>query len=728
MDGKPRKRGNHENGGVSWFRGFEFRGFVVSSFVVSWFRISWFVVSCVVVSSPACSRPSSPPDILLITLDTTRADHIGAYGDRGARTPRLDRLASEGVLFERAIAAAPITLPAHASLFTGRYPFAHGVRNNGNFSLKDGATLTTWLHGRGYRTAAFVSAFVLDRRFGLDAGFDHYDDRMDGGGETLPKSSSEPERRGDRTARAAVDWLNANGRDERPWFVWIHLYDPHDPYDPPSPLREAFANRLYDGEIAFADEAIGSVVDGVARLGRRRPALVAVVGDHGESLGEHDEATHAMFVYEAPLHVPMIIAWPGHLPAGKRVAAIARSVDLAPTLFDLAVQGKTEGLHGQSLAPAIDGTGAPPASAYSETYFPLFYMNWAPLRSLQDDRWKLIDAPQPELYDLSADPREQTNLAVREPARTAALKRALDELTGHQAGVMSERPMDAETIQKLAALGYIGASSGGTAPSSEGTLPDPKSMIAVFNRLQQANAALQQGRLGDAEVIARDLRTREPKNAFAAIVLANVEMEQGRYRDAIAGYQAYLALVPASAEAHHRIAICYSRLGEVDRALGEDAAALAIDPRASDARMLRGGLLASRGRIDEALHELRAAVEIDPSNAMFRVGLARVLITARRYEEASSELVRALDLQPGNPAAHAASGTLLMAQGRPDQAAAAFEAALRANEDQDDVRLDLARALEQAGRGAAAQAEYRRLAEGRETPPDIRRAAQARLR
>src|SRR5262245_48256829 len=180
----------------------------------------------------ACvASPRTPPDILLITLDTTRADHIGAYGDRNARTPRLDRLASEGVLFERAIASAPITLPAHVSLFTGRYPYVHGVRNNGNFSLKDGSTLATWLHDRGYRTAAFVSAFVLDRRFGLSAGFDHYDDQLDA------SPNNEPERRADRTAHAALDWLNANSRDEWPWFVWVHLYDPHDPYDPPEPLR-----------------------------------------------------------------------------------------------------------------------------------------------------------------------------------------------------------------------------------------------------------------------------------------------------------------------------------------------------------------------------------------------------------------------------------------------------------------------------------------------------------
>jgi arylsulfatase A-like enzyme/cytochrome c-type biogenesis protein CcmH/NrfG len=709
---------------------------VVRGFAFSWFVLSWFAFSCFVFSCTAVRRGGSPPDILLITLDTTRADHIGAYGDSNARTPRIDRLASQGVLFERAISSAPITLPAHVSLFTGRYPYVHGVRNNGNFSLRDGSTLATWLHDRGYRTAAFVSAFVLDRRFGLAAGFDHYDDQMDAGvmaatprgGNAPPSASSEPERRGDLTARAAVDWLNANGRDQRPWFVWIHLYDPHDPYQPPEPLRQAFADRPYDGEIAFADEAVGSVLDSIEKLGRGQTPLVALVGDHGESLGEHEEATHAMFVYEAALRVPMILAWPGHLPAGRRVGGIARGVDLAPTLLDLAAAAKPESIQGQSLMPTVSGHGAAPESAYAETYFPLFYMNWAPLRSLQDDRWKFIDAPEPELYDLSADAHERTNLAAREPARAAALKRALDAMTQGTTGAMSERQMDRETVQKLAALGYVAPSAPAIAADTQGARPDPKKMIGIFNRLREANAALQQGRPGDAEGIARDVHTRDPKNSFAAILLANVEMEQGRYRAAISSYKAYLELVPASADAHHRIAICYSRLGDIDRALVEDEAALAIDPRAADARMLRGGLLASRGRIDDALGELRAAVEINPANAPYRIGLARVLIAARRYDEAGTALARALELQPMNPAAHAASGALLAARGEADRAVAAFQKSLELDETQDDVRLDLARTLEQAGRGAAAEAEYRRLASGRETPPDIRRAATERLR
>src|SRR5438552_199814 len=257
------------------------------------------------------------PDILLVTLDTTRADHLGAYGNRRAQTPRLDQLARDGVLFERAIAAAPITLPAHASLLTGLYPFAHGVRNNGTFSLRSEVpTLTQVLHERGYLTAAFISAFVLDRRYGLANGFDEYDDRL----ENRP-GQGELERRGDHTARAAAEWLKRARGERRPLFLWIHLYDPHDPYDPPSPFREAFADRPYDGEIAFADQALGSILDQLERLGRPSRPIVAVVGDHGESLGVHDEETHAMFVYESTLRVPLILSWPGHLPAGRRVPA-----------------------------------------------------------------------------------------------------------------------------------------------------------------------------------------------------------------------------------------------------------------------------------------------------------------------------------------------------------------------------------------------------------------------
>ena len=666
----------------------------------------------------------TPPDILLVTLDTTRADHLGAYGDRNAQTPRLDQLARDGALFERAMTSAPITLPAHASLLTGLYPFAHGVRNNGTFSLRSSVpTLTTVLHERGYLTGAFVSAFVLDRRYGLAQGFDEYDDRL-----PARTGRSELERRGDQTARAAGEWLHRVGRDQRPLFLWVHLYDPHDPYDPPPPFREAFAGRPYDGEIAFADRAFATILDQYAGLGRRAPPVVAVVGDHGESLGEHEEQTHAMFVYEATLRVPLIVSWPGHLPAGRRVPAVVRGIDVAPTLLDLAGQPPLAGMQGQSVVPLMNGRAIAPASAYSETYFPLLYMNWAALRSIRDERWKFIDAPVPELYDLTADAAERSNLAAREPARAAAMRRALDSMTGGAAGAMSRSTIDAETVRKLAALGYIGAANGEA--DTRGTLAraDPKAMIGVFNRLREANGALQSGRPAEAEMVAREVLGRDRRNAFALLVLANAGMDQAHYREAISHYHEYAELVPGSADAHHRMAICLARLGRPDQALAEEEAALVIDPRDAEARELRGGLLVERGNIDEGLRDLRAATEIDPGHAPFRVGLARALITAHLFDEAAKELDRALQLRPRFAAAHAAYGSLALARGETGRAIEAWRRALELDDSQDDARLDLARALESAGRGAEAQTEYRRLARAPETPAAVRSAARARLR
>jgi uncharacterized protein (TIGR02996 family) len=663
-----------------------------------------------------CStRPAARPNVLLITLDTTRADHIGAYGDRLARTPNIDRVASSGVVFERAITTAPLTLPAHVSLLTGLYPFAHGVRNNGNFTLGERVpTLATALHEAGYRTAAFVSAFVLDRRYGLARGFDRYEDRVD------------LERRGADTAALADAWLTETAADSRPFFVWLHLYDPHDPYDPPPPFRDAFADRPYDGEIAYDDEVIGRLLDRLRASALDRTTVVAIAGDHGESLGEHAEATHGLFVYEATIRVPLIISGGGRVPAGRRVPALVRGIDLAPTLLDAAHVAPMRGVQGESLLPLIEGRAKGTQEAYSETYFPQLYMNWAPLRSIRDERWTFIDAPSPELYDLANDSRELANLAPSEPARANALKRALDAVTGGGEGPIAPARVDRETAQKLAALGYIGAAV--ERPAGGPVRPDPKAMVEVFNRLRDANAAIQQRRFADAESAARGVLQRDALNAFATMLLARAEMEQGRYREAAAGYRRYAALVPTSADAHHWTAICLSRLGDTDGALGEAEAALVLDPRHAEALDLRGGLLASRGRTDEALAALRAAVDIAPDNVPFRIGLARVLLGAHRLEEAGDEIRRALERQPENADALAASGALLAARGQLDAARMAFERALARRPDDDDARLDYAGVLEKLGRRAQARAEYARLAAGSDTPGAIRRAARAHLR
>jgi len=673
------------------------------------------VLLAIIALAGCRSGVATRPNLLLITLDTTRADHLGAYGDRRARTPNIDRLAAGGIVFERAITAAPLTLPAHASLLTGLYPFAHGVRNNGHFTLGDGVpTIATALHDTGYRTAAFVSAFVLDRRYGLARGFDRYDDRV------------ELERRGSDTAAAAGAWLTETAGDPRPFFVWLHLYDPHDPYDPPPPYREAFADRPYDGEIAFDDEVIGTVLGRLRDLGVDRATIVAVAGDHGESLGEHGEATHGLFVYEPAIRIPMIVAGTDRVPAGRRVTALVRGIDLAPTLLDLLHAPALAGAQGQSLMPLVAGRAKGPDEAYSETYFPQLYMNWAPLRSIQDERWKFIDAPSSELYDLANDARELANRAPGEPARAAALTRALAGVTGGGEGVMAPSRIDRETAQKLAALGYIGAVD--QRPSEGKARPDPKAMVDVFNRLRDANAAIQQRRFDAAESAARAVLERDASNAFATMIVARAQMEQGRYREAVGSYRRYAALVPSSADAHHWVAICLARVGDGGRAIAEEEAALALDARYAEAHELRGGLLAAAGRLDPAIADLQAAVEIAPGNVAFRVGLARALVTARRLDDAAREIQRALDAQPENADALAASAGLLVAQGQLDAARLAFARSLAVRPDADDVRLDYAGVLQRLDRRAEARAEYERLAIGRETPDDIRRAARARLR
>jgi arylsulfatase A-like enzyme/Tfp pilus assembly protein PilF len=665
----------------------------------------------------ACGGKSAArPNILLITLDTTRADHLGAYGYARAKTPNLDRLAASGVLFERAITAAPLTLPAHASLLTGRYPFRHGVRNNGSFTLADTTpTLATAFHAAGYRTAAFVSAFVLDRRYGLARGFEVYDDRL------------ELERGAADTVKAAGDWLVAATSDPRPFFVWVHLYDPHDPYEPPPPFKAAFADSPYDGEIAYADQQIGELLGRLHASGRDGSLVVAVAGDHGESLGEHGEATHGLFVYESAIRIPMTVGG-ANLPRGQRVSALVRGVDLAPTLLDAAALPPLADIDGRSLVPLARGTGAGPQDAYSETYFPQLYMNWAPLRSLQDARWKFIDAPSPELYDVQNDAGERANLAANDPARTATFRRAVVAAAGGAERPAATARVDRETAEKLAALGYIGAAVAPADQADEASRPDPKAMIDVFNQLRDANTALQHRQFAAAAHAARGVLARDRDNAFATMILARADLEEGRYREAADGYRRYATLVPASADAHHWRAIALSRLGDVEQAIAEEDAAIGLDANDADAHELRGGLLASRGRTDAAVADLRAAVALAPDRAAFHVGLARVFLDTGKLADADAEIRRALALQPTNLDALAAQASLLVAQGQPDAARLAFERVLAARPDADDVRLDYAAVLEQLGNRDAARAEFEHLAAGAHTPQAIRDAARRRLR
>ncbi|HEY3380441.1 MAG TPA: sulfatase-like hydrolase/transferase [Vicinamibacterales bacterium] len=685
------------------------------------------------ILQPGSGRASTPSasrlNVLLVTLDTTRADHLGCYGFARARTRHLDQLAAEGVRFEYAFSPAPITLPAHASILTGLYPFHHGVRNNGNFYLGERFdTLATVLHARGYRTAAFVSSFILDRRYGLARGFDLYDDKQEGASTQV--ISLEAERRGDRTALALTAWLDAFARqaDGSPFFAWLHLYDPHEPYHPPPPFREAFADAPYDGEIAFDDAVIASVMERLDQLGLRDRTLVAIIGDHGESLGDHGEETHSMFVYESAIRVPFILWRPGLLPPARVVSTQVRATDLAPTILDVVGAPALKTDDGRSLRPLIEGRD--PAAApvvYAETFLPQFYMSWAPLRAVRDERWKYIEAPRPELYDLATDAAESQNRIGERAQAAQALKQQLDRLTGGVGGEMTPARMDREALEKLASLGYVGAGAEPVVDAVRQQKADPKDMIAVFNRLRRANSAVRERRFADALPILRDVLAQDPANAFAQLVLGSAHMGMGEYRQAIAQYRRYLELVPTSAYAHHWIAICALRMGDQGSALREAEATLAIDARFTDARIMKGGILASRGEYVGALVELRAAVAADPAKPMIRLDLAKVLAEAGQSLDAQIEYETLLKLQPDYEPALTGLGVLYAKRGRMDDAASALQRAVELQPGDNEARFNLGLIYERQGKSADARAEYARIAASPDATVQARTEARRRI-
>jgi arylsulfatase A-like enzyme len=436
------------------------------------------------VTAAACRMAlAMPHGVVLITLDTTRADYLGVYGSTHAATPNINSLATRAVVFEQAMTVAPLTLPAHSSLFTGLLPPRHGVRDNADALARHHVTLADLLRRRGFQTAAFVSSAILMADRGLASGFETYDDR---------RASSRAiagglQRPANETVDAALTWLE--GRHDKPFFLWVHLYDPHAPYDPPEPFRTAYRDNPYAGEIAFADAEVGRLTVFLEARGLLDHTAVILTADHGESLHEHGEAAHGIFLYQSVVHVPLIVRAPGL--TAQRVAAVTRMVDVMPTILDLVgVDGPATNLDGISLIATMRGTASPDLDAYAESQYPLEF-GWSPLRSLRNGRFKLIAAPRPELYDVESDPAELHDLFRTRPALGRAMARRLVEMehaaTGtHGASDSSPAP---EVAQRLAALGYV-APGPAAASTARGSLPDPKDHIGTHSaRVRQRNPA-----------------------------------------------------------------------------------------------------------------------------------------------------------------------------------------------------------------------------------------------
>ena len=553
-------------------------------------------------------------NILLVTLDTTRADRIGSYGYGPAATPVLDRLAAAGVRFAEAVTVAPETLPAHATLFTGLLPPGHGVRINTEGRLGSRhQTVAEVARARGYRTAAFVSAFVLDARFGLDQGFDHYDDRVDVTRGTAFASGTN-ERRAGETTDAALAWLRSGDR-ARPFLLWVHYFDAHAPYDPPAPFASRFAGSLYDGEIAYVDAQLGRLLQGLDTAGVRDKTLVIVVGDHGESLGDHYERTHSIFLYRSTVRVPLVVSNRRLFPTPAVVdGTVVSLADIAPTLLDLlGVEDPPAGDGVSLLATKAD----PRRAVYVESLVPYLDFGWAPLFGLRSLRESYVLAPRAECYDLRSDLDERRNLLDGKAGRKGAcsaqarlLERMLDRMPPYETAAPAARTVDPETRERLHALGYLG----GAGPAERGPLADPKDMIDVATLVLDANALLAAGRPGEALEHARRAAARSPRDRTVLNTLAKIQVRLGHLKEAEDALRALRAIQPRADASVllAQILILDGREEEAGRLLDE---AERLDSRHGGVHIARGDLLARQGRKEEARASYERARQVDPYRA-----------------------------------------------------------------------------------------------------------------
>ncbi len=665
------------------------------------------------VAGSGCDRvpPAGERPLILITLDTTRADRIGAYGGSAVPTPVLDGVARDGVLFEQAVSQVPLTLPAHAAILTGRYPAALGVRHNGIYELPAAAaTLAERLGEDGYETAAFVAAYVLNRGFGTEQGFEVYDDvpvnRYEGGESQLFRA----ERSADEVNARVFSWLERRRGDR--FFLWVHYYDPHDPYEPPEREGRTLAGEGYDREISYLDACLGDLLERLRSEGLLDRSVLALVGDHGESLGEHGERTHGLFLYEGALRVPMMLRAPGLLPAGRRVPGPVELVDLAPTVLELLDRPPLARTDGTSLLPRISGDDdGTRALAHAETLMPRLEFGWSELYMVRDGRFKYIQAPTPELYDLRDDPAEAVNLASGDPELAGELAGLLGawlsrSAAGEDGSDQAARTISPEEEQRLRSLGYLGGDAFRQGDLPEGRLPDPKEMIAELRALDEARDRLEDGEAAEALAGVDRILGQNPRNhqARTTRVLALIELDRlGEAEDeALGGLAAAETDADASrvlaVKARGLLASVYRLRGKLDQAEREYRTLLELDPGNGPARVDLAALLLDLGRPDEARALNDETLRQDPRDGMALAVRFRIERNAGDDAAALRTAEQLADQRAGDATALTEAGRMLIGAGQPARAVACFETALEQSDDIDPARLgELGAALAEAG-------------------------------
>jgi len=612
-------------------------------------------------------------NVVLVTLDTTRADRLGCYGFRNIKTPTLDMLASRGIKFEKCFSTTPLTLPAHTSIMTGTLPQFHGVRDNGGFIVPpEIKTMAELFKEKGYSTSAFVAAYVLDSQWGLNQGFDIYFDNFD-----LSKferiSLGTVQRPANEVIDQALPWLESN--KSRKFFTWIHLYDPHTPYEPPPPYDKQYAAHPYLGEIAFTDSQLGRVWDFLEANGLLRTTFLVVAGDHGESLGEHEEGAHGFFVYQPAIHVPLIFITPFAKLQGRSSPRISSLIDVLPTLCEMTGLATPDQTQGKSLLPAFEGSnkGRIPY-AYSESFYPRFHFGWSELRAIQNDRYKLILAPIPELYDIVQDPAEEKNLVYLEKKTFKDMSAEAERFIAtseENAYEMDIRKVDEETREKLAALGYIGSFQDSSKLKGR-KLANPREKIKIFNELSRAREIGMSGRASEAIKIIDGIIADDPDITDAHFTLGNLYFRQRKFEEAIAAFLKAFEKKPDDSFTVINIANSYASLKRFD-----EAEAFVLDyfkKGFSDAQLyyLLGNMNYIQQKYDKAIAYLEKCLSLNPESVSSYNALAAIYTIKDDIVRANENIQAALRINPRLTNVQYNLAQILEKQGRPREAEEAY--------------------------------------------------------
>ncbi|HYX26027.1 MAG TPA: sulfatase-like hydrolase/transferase [Thermoanaerobaculia bacterium] len=664
------------------------------------------------------ARPPKPPrpDVVLITIDTLRADALGFAGNRRAQTPVLDRLAASGRVFPDAHAHNVATLPSHTNILTGLYPYQHGVRDNSGFRLAGSVpTLATVLHAAGYATGAFVGGFTLDSQFGLGHGFDVYDDRTSRGSET--EGFAGAERRGDEVVGAALAWWR--GQKRRPRFLWVHLFDPHAPYAPPEPFASRFPGDPYHGEVAAADAFLAPLLRPF--LDGREPApFVVMTADHGEALGEHGELTHGLFAYEATLKVPLVVWGPGVAPG--RDLRPARHVDVFPTVLQAAgvaapAASRFGAYPGRSLLAAA---GPAPVDSYFEALSATFNRGWAPLRGILRQGRKYIALPLPEVYDLQRDPKESHNLAS---AERAAAREVLAALPRESVWPPPSGQTQQEVAARLESLGYVTASA--RTRTRYGPEDDPKTLIGLDRKMHEVSESLGRGQAEEAVRLAREVVAQRPAMAYGQEMLVHCLLESGRTQEALAAMQEARRRGAATGSLLRQLGLTLTQVGRTDEALA------VLRPLAAEglSQSLNAYALAlfKAGRLEESAATERRVLAADPGNARAHQQLGLIEIRQRHWDQARGELQKAVHFNPRLPVAWNNLGVVLYELKQPDAAFQAWQTAVDLQPNQWDTLWNLGTKAAQNGRPEQARQALERFVAGaprRQYGDEVRQAHQ----